>query len=131
MHHLGIEAWIRFGILGDVIGRLRIEPMVEEPAQLGLGPRVLDHASGLGTNLFRSADFTAVCSLPECFIWERIPQHQSQTCRGRMAVLTSHRLRVKEARGSHDRQHRPLHRVFQSDAGLEPEVHRAVTQLCI
>ena len=131
LHHLGIEARVRLRILGDVIGRLRIEPMVEEPAQLGLGPRVLDHASGLGADLVRSADFAAVGSLPECFIWERIPQHQSQTCRGRMAVLTSLRLRVEESWRSHHRQHRPLHRVFQSDAGLKPEVHRAVTQLCI
>ena len=131
LHHLGIEARVRLRILGYVIGRLRIEPMVKEPSQLGLSPWVLDHASGLGANLFRSDDFTAVCGFPECFIWERIPQHQSQTCRGRMAVLTSLRLRVEEARGSHDCQHRSLHRVFQSDAGLKPEVHRAVTQLCI
>ena len=70
LHQFGIESGIGLGISGDLIGRIRVEPVIKEPTQLGLGPRVLNHASGLGADLFRSGDFTAVCGPPEGLVRE-------------------------------------------------------------
>ena len=63
LNQFGIEAWIGLGILGQVLGFIGVEPMVEESPHLGPGPRVAHHALGLCADLLGCHELAPVGGL--------------------------------------------------------------------